>query len=209
MSLRFFRRIRTVPGLRVNLSKSGASVSIGTRGAWYTIGPRGRRITGRPCGNRPILDRDGEVTAGSSIVGRKPDRCARSPRRHGRGAGAAHFSAGRTAIGAAAGLVFAPQPREVARPPLGSLPHLHICISFALDICMKAKIDQLREVRTASAAHGMGGCQEGPARLPLAAQDGQGTLGRWWGSLGIGRPSAGFVARVLTAYGLESGCGLG
>ena len=39
MTLRFFRRVRIIPGLRVNLSKSGASVSIGRRGAWYTIGP--------------------------------------------------------------------------------------------------------------------------------------------------------------------------
>ena len=31
--------------MRVNLSKSGASLSIGRRGAWYTIGPRGRRVT--------------------------------------------------------------------------------------------------------------------------------------------------------------------
>ena len=45
MTLRFFRRIRVAPGLRVNLSKSGASVSIGRRGAWYTIGPRGQRMT--------------------------------------------------------------------------------------------------------------------------------------------------------------------
>jgi hypothetical protein len=45
MTLRFWRRIRIAPGLRVNLSKSGASVSIGRRGGWYTIGPRGQRMT--------------------------------------------------------------------------------------------------------------------------------------------------------------------
>jgi Protein of unknown function (DUF4236) len=45
MTLRFFRRVRIVPGLRVNLSKSGASVSVGRRGAWFTTGPRGRRVT--------------------------------------------------------------------------------------------------------------------------------------------------------------------
>jgi Protein of unknown function (DUF4236) len=44
-SLRLWRRFRIVPGLRINLSKSGASVSIGRRGAWFTIGPRGRRAT--------------------------------------------------------------------------------------------------------------------------------------------------------------------
>jgi Protein of unknown function (DUF4236) len=45
MSLRFWRRVRIVPGLRMNLSKSGASVSIGRRGLWYTMGPRGQRVT--------------------------------------------------------------------------------------------------------------------------------------------------------------------
>jgi hypothetical protein len=45
MSLRFWRRVRVVPGLRVNLSRSGASLSIGRRGAWYTTGPRCRRVT--------------------------------------------------------------------------------------------------------------------------------------------------------------------
>jgi hypothetical protein len=34
-----------IPGLRLNLSKSGASLSIGHRGFWYTVGPKGRRAT--------------------------------------------------------------------------------------------------------------------------------------------------------------------
>jgi uncharacterized protein DUF4236 len=45
VTIRFFRRVTLLPGLRLNLSKSGASVSIGHRGAWYTVGPRGRRAT--------------------------------------------------------------------------------------------------------------------------------------------------------------------
>jgi hypothetical protein len=45
MTLRFFRRVRINPGLRVNLSKSGASLSVGRRGAWFTTGPRGQRTT--------------------------------------------------------------------------------------------------------------------------------------------------------------------
>ena len=46
MPLRFTRRVSLIPGLRVNFSKSGASLSIGHRGAWYTIGgPRGRRVS--------------------------------------------------------------------------------------------------------------------------------------------------------------------
>jgi hypothetical protein len=45
MPLRFSRRLSIVPGLRVNLSKRGASLSVGHRGAWYTVGPRGQRAT--------------------------------------------------------------------------------------------------------------------------------------------------------------------
>ena len=45
MPLRFYRRVRLWPGLRVNFSKSGASLSVGTRGAWYTFGPRGQRVS--------------------------------------------------------------------------------------------------------------------------------------------------------------------
>lgn len=44
----FFRLRRSkqiIPGLRMNLSKSGISLSAGVRGAHYTVGPRGRRTT--------------------------------------------------------------------------------------------------------------------------------------------------------------------
>jgi hypothetical protein len=45
MGLRFWRRVRIFPGMRVNLSRSGASLSIGRRGMWYTVGSRGQRAT--------------------------------------------------------------------------------------------------------------------------------------------------------------------
>jgi hypothetical protein len=45
MTLRFWRRRTLIPGIRVNLSRSGASMSIGRRGAWYTISQRGQRST--------------------------------------------------------------------------------------------------------------------------------------------------------------------
>ena len=45
MGFRFQRRIRILPGLRLNLSKGGASASVGGRGAWYTFGRGRRRIT--------------------------------------------------------------------------------------------------------------------------------------------------------------------
>ncbi|HEX5436981.1 MAG TPA: DUF4236 domain-containing protein [Gemmatimonadaceae bacterium] len=41
MALRFRRSISIIPGVRLNLSKSGLSTSIGPRGASLTIGPRG------------------------------------------------------------------------------------------------------------------------------------------------------------------------
>ena len=43
MSWRFRRRVALIPGLRLNLSRSGASLSIGHRGGWLTSGPHGRR----------------------------------------------------------------------------------------------------------------------------------------------------------------------
>jgi hypothetical protein len=45
MDFRFHRSIRLLPGVRLNLSKSGVSTSIGTRGAWLTFGKRGTRAT--------------------------------------------------------------------------------------------------------------------------------------------------------------------
>jgi tetratricopeptide (TPR) repeat protein len=45
MGFRFFRRVKIMPGVSLNFSKSGASVSLGGRGMHYTIGPRGRRVT--------------------------------------------------------------------------------------------------------------------------------------------------------------------
>ena len=41
MSLRFRRSIRILPGLRINLSKGGASVSVGGPGASINVGKRG------------------------------------------------------------------------------------------------------------------------------------------------------------------------
>jgi Protein of unknown function (DUF4236) len=34
MTIRFWRRKRIAPDLRINLSKTGASLSFGRRGAW-------------------------------------------------------------------------------------------------------------------------------------------------------------------------------
>jgi hypothetical protein len=45
MGFRFRRSVRVLPGIRLNLSGSGASVSLGPRGLHYTIGPKGTRVT--------------------------------------------------------------------------------------------------------------------------------------------------------------------
>jgi hypothetical protein len=48
-SFRFFRRKQLMPGLRVNVSKSGPSLSFGVRGAHVTVGRRGvTRTVGVP-----------------------------------------------------------------------------------------------------------------------------------------------------------------
>jgi len=45
MGFRFHRSMRLLPGVRLNVSKSGVSTSIGRRGAWLTFGKRGTRAT--------------------------------------------------------------------------------------------------------------------------------------------------------------------
>jgi hypothetical protein len=45
MGFRLRRTVRLLPGLRLNLSKSGISASVGTRGAWLTFGRNGTRTT--------------------------------------------------------------------------------------------------------------------------------------------------------------------
>jgi hypothetical protein len=44
-NLRLNKRITIIPGIRVNLSKSGLSISLGTKGAWFTIGKDSHRTT--------------------------------------------------------------------------------------------------------------------------------------------------------------------
>jgi hypothetical protein len=41
MAFRFRQSFRLLPGVRLNLSKSGISASLGIRGAHVTVGPRG------------------------------------------------------------------------------------------------------------------------------------------------------------------------
>src|SRR5713101_1546046 len=45
MGFRFFKRMNVLPGVTLNLSKSGGSVSVGPRGAKFTVGPQGSRFS--------------------------------------------------------------------------------------------------------------------------------------------------------------------
>jgi len=45
MGFRFYRRVHVLPGLSLNLSKSGPSLSVGVRGAHLTFGRRGMTRT--------------------------------------------------------------------------------------------------------------------------------------------------------------------
>jgi uncharacterized protein DUF4236 len=45
MGFRFRRTAQLLPGIKLNLSRSGLGISIGRRGIHYTLGPKGKRIT--------------------------------------------------------------------------------------------------------------------------------------------------------------------
>ena len=45
MGFRFYRRVKILPGITLNFSKSGVSTSVGVRGAKLTFGKNGRRAT--------------------------------------------------------------------------------------------------------------------------------------------------------------------
>lgn len=45
MGFRFYKRVNIIPGVSLNLSKSGPSLSIGPKGMKYNIGPKGTRTT--------------------------------------------------------------------------------------------------------------------------------------------------------------------
>jgi hypothetical protein len=67
MGLRFYRRFRILPGLRLNLLRSGVSTSIGGRGHWLTFGKRGTRATLSALGTGwpVIFDDDFQTTSGA------------------------------------------------------------------------------------------------------------------------------------------------
>lgn len=74
--LRFHRGMRLLPGVRLNLSKSGPSLSLGVTGARVNLGPQGLRTTvGLPGTGLSMIERKswGKLTA-------KPDQQPIAPR---------------------------------------------------------------------------------------------------------------------------------
>lgn len=69
MALRFQRRIRVAPGIRLNLSKSGVGISVGPRGASASIGRRGTYtnlgLPGTGLSLRQRVNTSGESSTGS------------------------------------------------------------------------------------------------------------------------------------------------
>lgn len=45
MPLRFFKRVRLLPGLSLNFSKRGVSTSVGVEGAHLTVGTHGTTVS--------------------------------------------------------------------------------------------------------------------------------------------------------------------
>ena len=45
MGFRLYRRKKILPGITLNLSRSGPSISLGVKGAKVTVGPKGNRAT--------------------------------------------------------------------------------------------------------------------------------------------------------------------
>jgi hypothetical protein len=45
VGFRFFRRIKILPGVTLNISKTGVSTSLGPKGAKLTLGNKGERAT--------------------------------------------------------------------------------------------------------------------------------------------------------------------
>jgi len=72
-SFRFFRRVKVLPGLTMNLSKSGPSFSVGARGAHVTVGRRGvRKTVGVPGTGLFYTSRSGHHTGVHNAATHRP-----------------------------------------------------------------------------------------------------------------------------------------
>ena len=83
MALRYRRRIKIIPGVHLNISKSGISTSIGVRGASMTFGKRGRYanvgIPGSGIYWRSRVGNSGASHAAPTILTPSEERVASGP----------------------------------------------------------------------------------------------------------------------------------
>jgi hypothetical protein len=83
MGFRFRRSIGLLPGVKLNLSRSGPSVSLGRRGLHYTIGRKGNRFTvGLPGTGLSYTDYEPHHASGADEQAGPADRRGMSARRH-------------------------------------------------------------------------------------------------------------------------------
>jgi hypothetical protein len=71
MPLRIWRRFQLVPGVRMNLSRRGASLSLGHRGFWYTLGSHGHRVTAGIPGTGIFCPQDRLIPAAPPVSAKK------------------------------------------------------------------------------------------------------------------------------------------
>lgn len=79
MAIRFRKRIRLLPGVTLNLSKSGVSTTVGPRGASVNIGKRGTYLnTGIPGTGLYSRERLDRPQAGARRAGAEPASATRA-----------------------------------------------------------------------------------------------------------------------------------
>lgn len=80
MAIRFRKRIRLLPGVTLNLSKSGVSTTVGPRGASVNIGKRGTYLnTGLPGTGLYSRERLDRPRAGTRHAGAEPTPATTTP----------------------------------------------------------------------------------------------------------------------------------
>jgi hypothetical protein len=67
--LRFHRRLKLLPGVRLNLAKTGPSLGLGTNGAMLNVGPMGIRTTvGIPGSGLSVISRRSWQATGNTVA---------------------------------------------------------------------------------------------------------------------------------------------
>ena len=81
MGFRFFRRVRILPGVTLNLSKRGMSTSVGVRGAHVTVGHgKVRETAGIPGSGMFYTTTQDAHQTHAEAAGEAPDSAVTSPR---------------------------------------------------------------------------------------------------------------------------------